>query len=209
MARARRSSHAGQLLPLDLDLGDPADGLHELDERRRRLRPIADQRREHEPRLRVGRLQVRGQLADRLGRAAPSRSTRGAPEVSPNSEGVDRSDVSPPSQTDAVHLARPHVAEDLERRLPKQEGVRSPQQERRVASARDGLTTRTLQAPFPRSNVTTTLPNRSVRTTRAPPLRIQSRTSGTGCPYVFGPTLTIATSAPTASKNVSSDVAAP
>ena len=57
---------AGELLARDLDLGDGADALDELHERRRRLRPVPHHRDEHERRVRVGRLEVPGQLPNAL-----------------------------------------------------------------------------------------------------------------------------------------------
>ncbi len=53
-----------QLLAHELDLGHRADVLDELDERRRRLRPIADDRDQDQWRLGIWCFEVSGQLAN-------------------------------------------------------------------------------------------------------------------------------------------------
>ena len=54
----------GQLLAHELDLGHRADALDELDERRRRLRPIADDRDQDQWRLGIWSFEVPRDLAN-------------------------------------------------------------------------------------------------------------------------------------------------
>src|SRR5512132_717799 len=172
---------AWKLLALDLDLGHRAATLDELHERRRGLRPIADHRDEHERRARIGGFEVPGEFADAVVGQRPRVRDQERP---PLAEQRGRREVRrlAPLPEPAVHLDRLQVAEELERGLPQQELVLAPQQGHRRgpgvgrAHAADSTT-----SPSP-PKVTVTVPTRSVRSTRAPDARIQSRTSGTGWP---------------------------